>query len=190
MEHFASGWDAIKDNLVGWVLFCVVFMVLISVTLGLGIFLLPNSMRCVRDAIDSGGAPDIGGLFNFDQIAEDVVGMIISLGANLIGSLFAGVGAIITGVLFFWIPPLLADGRVSGAESWKASLAHSKGHFADILIFVLVASAINFIGAMFCGLGLLITVPVTKAATWLFYAEQRDQILELARRDGVGLLPG
>ena len=78
----------------------------------------------------------------------------------------------------------------TSAESWKASLAHSKGHFVDILIFTLVASAINFVGAMFCGLGLLISVPVTLAATWLFYAEQRDQILELARRDGVGLLPG
>ncbi len=190
MEHFSSGWDAIRDQLLGWILFSVVFTVVISVTFGLGIFLVPNAMRCVRDAIDSGGAPDIGGLFSFDQIAEDLVGMLISLGANLLGSTLAGVGAIITGVLFFWIPPLLADGRVSGAESWKASLAHSKEHFVDILVFTLVASAINFVGAMLCGLGLLITVPVTLAASWLFYAEQRDQILELAQRDGVGLLPG
>lgn len=190
MEHFSSGWNVVKENLVGWVIFSVVFMLVVSFTFGLGVVLVPNAMRCVRDAIDSSSAPEIGGLFNFDNITDDAIGMIISMVANMVGSMLAGIGAIITGVLFFWIAPLLADKRVAGAESWKASLAHTKGNFVDILIFTLVASVVNMVGSLACGLGLLVTIPVTLAATWLFYADQRDQILQLAQQDGVNLLQG
>jgi uncharacterized membrane protein len=185
MEHFSAGWNIVKENLVGWIIFSLVWG--ITASFGVGILLLPNVYRAVRDAINSNSAPEIGALFNFDNITEDAIGMIIFAVAQFVGSIALGIGALVAGVLFFWIPPLLAENRVAGAESWKASLAHSKGNFVDILVFGLVAGVVNFAGALLCGLGTIVTLPVTLAASWLFYSQNRDEIAQLSAQEGLQL---
>jgi len=187
MDHFGAAWNIVKENLVGWIIFTLVLGILGS--FGVGLLLVPNAMRAARDAIDSNSGPEIGALFNFDNITDDAIGMIIYFAAIFVGS-FVVIGGLIASVLFAWVPMLLAENRVAGAESWKASLAHTKGNFVDILVFGVIATVINIAGGLACGLGTFITAPVTLVAGWLFYTSQRDQILQLAQQDGVSLLNG
>ncbi len=187
MEHYSAAWNEVKENLGGWAIFSVVFIVLCS--FAIGVLLVPNALRATRDALANNTAPEIGALFNFDNIAEDAIGMVIFLIAMVVGSLVV-VGGMIASVLLIWVAPLLAEKRVAGAESWKASLAHAKGNFVEILIFGLIGGALTFVGLITCGLGLLVTVPVIMVATWKYYESNRAQILQSAQADGVALLQG
>lgn len=186
MEHFSAAWEDIKDNLVGWILYVLVFGVVNSFTGGLAaLVLLPNVLRGTRDALHGGVAPDIGGMFNFDKVGDDVVAMLIQGVGIAIGSLACGIGALVAAVLFIWIPFIAAEGKFAPADSWKVSLAHAKGSAVDIIVFLLIAGVVNMVGSLLCGVGLLVTIPVTLAAQWKFFEANRDQIYALASQEGV-----
>ena len=67
----------------------------------------------------------------------------------------------------------------------KASLAHAKANFGEILIFLLIAMVLNFVGLLLCCIGIFITVPVTLVATVHYYEANRDEILAAADAAGV-----
>ena len=185
MEHFTNGWETVKQDLVPWLILYVVFSVVISATGGLGLILLPNVFRATRKSLAEGGAPEIGDLFNFDNLTDDLVGMLLKSVADMIGSMLCGIGAIATGVLFFWVPLLATENRYDGPGLMKASFAHAKGNFGEIFVFVLIAMVVNFIGLLLCCIGLFVTAPVTLVATALFYETNRDAILAAAEEAGV-----
>ena len=56
----------------------------------MGAILGINFIRGAKNAIDEGTAPEIGGLFNFDNIVQDLITMLIVGVANSIGSALAG----------------------------------------------------------------------------------------------------
>lgn len=131
-EHFKSGWEVVKPGLIGWIIFCIVLMVLMS--FGIGIFFMPNAYRAIRNAARSHSAPEIGALFNSDHIVDDAVAMIVYTVAIWIGSLLCGVGAIAAAILLFWMPMLAADGRFAAIDAAKASLAHAKANIGAIVV--------------------------------------------------------
>jgi uncharacterized membrane protein len=186
-DHFKSGWQVVKNGLVGWIIFGIVLMVLMS--FGVGIFFMPNAYRAIRNAAQAQSAPEIGALFNFDHIVEDAVAMIVYTVAIWIGSLLCGVGAIAAMLLLFWLPMLAAEGRYAAIDAAKASLAHAKANIGAIVVFLLIAWLINMGGAMVCYVGVLVTFPVTMAAQWLFYSQHRDAILAAANAAGVPTKP-
>jgi len=185
MEHFSSGWATVKEDIVPWLTLYVVFTVLLLFTGGLGIILLPNMFRAARKALAEGTAPEIGDLFNFDNLTDDLVGMMLKGIADFCGSLACGVGAIFTSVLFFWVPLLATENRYDGVGLLKASLAHSKGNFGEILVFLIVAIIVNFVGFLMCCVGIFLTAPVTFVAMVHFYEANRDAILAAADEAGV-----
>jgi len=114
MDHFSSGWATVKQDIVPWLILYVVFSVVMSFTGGLAIILLPNVFRASRKALATGASPEIGDLFNFDYLTDDLVGMLLKGIADMIGSMLCGIGAIATGVLFFWVPLLATENRYDG----------------------------------------------------------------------------
>lgn len=185
MEHYTEAWETVKQDLVPWIILYVVFSVVLSFTGGLGILLMPNLFRTVRKALAQGTAPEVGDLFNFDYLTDDLVGMLLKSIADFIGSLACGVGAIVTGVLFFWVPLIATENRYDGMGLMKASLAHAKGEFGAILVFLIIAMVVNFIGVMLCCIGIFVTAPVTFVAMVKFYEAHRDNILAAADAAGV-----
>ncbi len=185
MEHFSNGWATVRQDIVPWLILYVVFSVVMSFTGGLGIILLPNMFRATRKALAGGTAPEVGDVFNFDNLTDDLVGMLLKGIADCAGSLACGVGAIATSVLFFWVPLLATENRYDGMGLMKASFAHAKGNFGEILIFLLVAMVVNFLGVLACCIGIFITAPVTLVAMAHFYEANREAILAAA--DGAGV---
>ena len=185
MEHFKNAWETVKQDLVPWIILYVVFSVVMSATGGLGLILLPNVFRVTRKSLAGGVAPEIGDLFNFDFLTDDLVGMLLKSIADMIGAMFCGIGAIATGVLFFWVPLLATENRYDGPGLMKASMAHAKGSFGDIFVFMLIAMVVNCLGLLVCCIGIFVTVPVTLVATVLFYEANRDAILAAADAAGV-----
>jgi hypothetical protein len=79
------------------------------------------------------------------------------------GVLLCGVGALVTSFLFLFAPLCVAEGA-----DWKQALARSKelmlANVNDAIVFYLVLVAVNVAGALACGVGLLVTMPVTALA--------------------------
>ena len=183
MDHFKTAWPVVKENLVGWVILGAVFSVLAS--FGVGIFLLPNLFRASAKAIEQNTAPDMADLFNFDNIGDDIVAMLLYGAAQFVGSLLCGVGAIVTGVLFIWVPMLAARGHFAPVEAMKASLAHAKGNFAPIIIFLIISSVINSVAVFLCVIPVFVTLPVTIVAMWQFFGAEESNIHQAAAAESI-----
>ena len=174
MQYFSDAWNVIKDDLVAWVLFGFVWSLTLGV--GIGLFLMPNALRTIRRAVNEGTKPDINGLFNFDDIAPDAIVMATQLVLGIVGMLCCCVGYWVVSVLFFWLPHLAADGHTDPATVLKTSMAHTKSNIGSVVVFMLVAAAINFVGAMCCYFGSLLTTPLTLVAFHLFYEAEKEAI--------------
>ncbi len=186
MDHFSSAWNIVKENLGPWIILGLVYMVLNSVTGGLAALLItPNLFRAIGKAVDQNIAPEVGDLFNFDNIGEDVVAMLLYGVAAAIGSIICGVGVIIPMVLFFWVPVLASEGRYAAVESMKASLAHAKENLGPVVIFIVLAAAINTVASILCLLPLLLTMPITFVAMWLYFRQEQANIHQAAATAGV-----
>jgi len=83
-----------------------------------------------------------------------VVGLVISLG--VIG---CGVGYLVTQTLFSFAMFLVLSG-VGFQDALSQSFEATKGRFSDVLLLILVLFVINVAGALLCGIGLLVSVPV------------------------------
>ncbi len=181
MEHLTYGWSVVvvKENLVGWIIFGLVFGVVNS--FGIGFLLLPNAFRASKRAMQSGEAPEIGDLFNFDNIANDAVAMCIAAAVNFVGALLCGIGILVTAPLTFWVAHLAAEGRYAPMDAVKASVAHAKGNIASILIFMIILSLSMSLGTMLtCGLGAFVLPPIALVAMCHFYEQERDAIAAAA----------
>ncbi len=99
MEHYSSGWATVKEDIVPWLTLYIVFSVVMSFTGGLGFILLPNLFRACRKALAEGTSPEIGDMFNFDHLTDDLVGMLLKSVADFVGTLACGIGAIATSLV-------------------------------------------------------------------------------------------
>ena len=133
MEHLKYAWQIVSENLVGWVIFGLVFSLVTSFTGGLGLFLMPNAIRGTRKAIAGNAAPEVGDLFQFDTIADDAVAMLGQSVANFAGSLLCGIGALATAPMFLFAPFVVTEGTYDGVGSLKVTLEHGKQHPGNLI---------------------------------------------------------
>lgn len=185
MDHYKESWELIKGDLVPWIVLLFVFSMVNSFTGGLGMFLLPNLFRAVRNALAEQRSPEIGELFEFDAITDDVVTVILQNIANMIGMMVCCVGIFATMVLFFFAPMMAADGDLAPMDIMKGSMAFAKANFGEIFTFILVGALVNFAGALLCGIGTFVTIPVTFVASWRFYEMHKEAILAAADAEGL-----
>lgn len=185
MDHLQRGWEIVRADILAWVLLFAVFSAAVTLTGGLGMLLLPNLMRVVRDAIDQGRTPDPGGLLKFDDVSDEIVVMLLKLVADGVGSLLCGVGALVTQVLFFWAPLIAVERRYGAVEAMKASLAHASGAIGSIVWFSLLLFGFNVLGLLTCCVGLYLTAPISMVATWLYWIDHREAVYAAADAKGV-----
>jgi len=188
VDNLKYGWEVVSQNLVGWVIFGLVFGCVVSFTGGLGMVLTPNALRAVRKAAGSDAAPEIGELFQFDNIKEDAIVMIASMVVHGIGSMLCGIGAIATMGLFFFAQYLESDGSCDASGAMRVSVEYSKKevlvHIWDIMLMAIV---ISIFGAVTMGLGYLVGTPVLLVAFEKYYQDHRGQIYATAKTAGLSM---
>ena len=188
MDHLKYGWEIVSQNLVGWIIFSLVFGCVVSFTFGLGMVLTPNALRATRKAMAAGAAPEIGELFQFDNIADDAIVIILTMVANSIGSLLCGLGIFVTLPLFFFAQFLVSDGSFDAMSSMKASMEHGKANLVGHLIQLLIMSiVISLLGSLTMGFGYLIGAPVLLVAFEKYYQDSRGAILNSANNVQISL---
>ena len=105
--------------------------------------------------------------------------------ATMVGILACGVGAWAVALLTFFALPLAADGKYVSMSALKASFAHAKTCWVEILVFALIGGLVIFVGELACLVGVFVAIPIFYVAWWLFYVEHRDAILAAAAEAGV-----
>ncbi|QSH39233.1 DUF975 family protein [Candidatus Kaiserbacteria bacterium] len=74
------------------------------------------------------------------------------------------VPGIVAGVALLFASYLIIDRDLGPVEAMKESLRITNGHRWNIVLFLLLALGLNILGALFFGVGLLVTIPVSALA--------------------------
>ena len=188
MDNLKYGWEVVSQNLVGWIIFSLVFGCVVSFTFGLGMVLTPNALRATRKAVVADSAPEIGELFNFDNLKEDAIVMVLSMVAHSIGSMVCGIGVLVTLPLFFFAQYLESDGSCSATDAMRVSLEHGKDNLLPHLWELLLMSiVVSLLGSLTMGFGYLIGAPVLLVAFEKYYQDSRGAILNSANNVQISL---
>lgn len=105
----------------------------------------------------AGQEPELGDVFkSFEKFVDYLlVGIVMMLGL-----LACFVGVFVTSTLFIFAPVIIAE---TGAD-WKTALTQSKqlvmANLGDVIMLILAGVGINILGALLCGIGMLITMPL------------------------------
>jgi len=97
------------------------------------------------------GEPNPGALFGF-------------FGFLMIFWLVVVILLILLSVIFTFAYPLIVDRRLSGLNAVKLSIRAAMGNFWRLLGMLLLTGLLNFVGVLFCYVGVLFVMPITFAA--------------------------
>jgi hypothetical protein len=141
-----------------------------------GFFLSLGLIRAALTVAD-GEKPNVGELFQGEGVAQYAIASIV-LGLafallNLVGLvtiILLPATFLVTLVLSFFVQFFgysILDDKVSAFEGIGRSFDVVKKNFGELLLLWLAALAINIAGALLCGVGLLVSLPVT-AIAWAY----------------------
>lgn len=179
-EIFSEAWVKTKKNY--WFLFClfVVSTIIIGLTqhteLLAFIVSIPIGIATLTIAIliANGHIPKYSDLFKSFDNYKITLNYILASTLFMIIVLLGLLALIIPGIylairLQFYKFLVIENENMRPIETLKESMRMTKGHFWDLLGFVIVILVMNLIGAIPFGLGLIITVPLTIVASALLY---------------------
>jgi uncharacterized membrane protein len=120
--------------------------------------------------IANGQPVAIGSFFKPRMVGSVILATLIIGIATAIGSLCFILGIVI-GIFTLFTTVAIVDRSLSPIDGIKASVDITKANFVPVLLTWLVAGAIAVVGALLCGIGLIVALPV--AALLTVYAYRR-----------------
>jgi hypothetical protein len=171
-ECLEYGWNTFKQSAGAYALVSFVLLLAYLVAqlvasrlrgagVAIGLLLAPIYWICTMSAARAGargGAPTLNDAFRpFTERQGDYLMVALALTAGVI---LCGIGIFVSWFLFFFAPLLALDGR-----DFKRAVLESKDlvlkYPGDVAMLMIVSAAINFAGSLACGLGLIVSAPVT-----------------------------
>lgn len=143
---------------IGYLLLLVVVAAIQSAYLG-----------AVLDIAD-GQQVTIGSFFKPRNVTNLVISTVIIGVLSFIGS-FCFIGSFIVGIFMVFASVIVIDRRASAIDAIKGSFEMAKNNFVNALLTYLILLVMIFVGALLCGVGLLVAVPV--AALFLAYTYRK-----------------
>ncbi|QLQ09365.1 MAG: hypothetical protein HZY75_01940 [Nocardioidaceae bacterium] len=138
------------------------------------------SAGIVKGALDivNGRRLDIGTMFKgFDMVQVIIAALLVSI-VTTIGFFLCILPGLIAAFLLSFTTYFLIDQKLPAVDAMKASFNFVKDNVGQVLVFLIAMVALNIIGACACGVGLLITIPVSIIAQ--AYAFRKLQGQEVA----------
>lgn len=135
------------------------------------------SAGLIKLAIDSvDGKPVVLGemMQGWDRGQVLIAAVLIAAG-TFVGTFLCYVGAIVFGFLAQYTMYFVIDRKMSGIDALKASISFTTSHLGDTVVFYLLAIVVAFVGAILCGVGLLVAIPVVLVGQAYTYRRLHDQ---------------
>lgn len=130
----------------------------------------------VRGALDevNGRKPSFGAFFNLPNIAQILLaGLIVSV-LTIVGFILLFIPGVIVFFLSYFAIHFVVDRRVPAIDGIRLSWSIIAKNAGPLLLLALVVFSLNLIGALLCGLGTLVTTPVTGIAVAYAYRTLTD----------------
>jgi uncharacterized membrane protein len=131
----------------------------------------------VRGALQiANGQPlELQTMFKFDNIANVLLGGIIVGIASFIGILLCGVGYLVVAVFTpFWIFFVL-DKNMSAWDAVMASVRLVNSNLGSVIVLIIGVIIAYVIGALLCGIGLIVAAPVALLALTYGYRKLQNE---------------
>ena len=116
-----------------------------------------------------GGRPSFASLFQPANLGMIVVAALLLLAAQFVGALLCGVGLIVVAIFAVFTFQGVADHGVNAWQAFTGSFRLVGRNFGQVFLLELALLGINILGAIPCGLGLLITIPLSLIALSFAY---------------------
>jgi uncharacterized membrane protein len=128
-------------------------------------------MMFIRAAllITYGEKLEVRKMFSTDGIGPYIVASIIVAIGVLIGSWLCVIPGLIIWFFTFFYGFFILDKKMGALDSIKSSFQLVNKNLGSLIGFVIAAWIANFIGALLCGIGLIVSIPVVVIATGFMY---------------------
>lgn len=184
MDHLSPAWSRVSDHLVPWIVFTLVFVVVSTITCGLGLVFAPNVYVAAKKSVEDGQPPAIGDLFAMDHIVDYLILVLVGLVASLVAAMIPVIGSFLVAMFLFWAPMLIVDGKHSAMQAIQVSARAVAKDPVGVLLFLLVQVVGSVVSGFLCGLPLLIVLPWLVVAGWMFYRASEDVLTAAAQEAG------
>jgi uncharacterized membrane protein len=173
-DYIKGGVEIFKANLVPSLVATLCMCIPI-----VGVQVQINFLKAVKENKANGKPIDIGGLFDFTNVVNNIIAVIIWA--------ISGYCCLVPMLVLGMVTPILADHPGIGfMDAIKASLAFGKQNLVPMIILMLVIGIFVSIGS-FCFVGIFATLPIGLAAHWLAYEEHKATIHAAAAEAGITL---
>lgn len=125
----------------------------------------------VRAALDitDGKTLDVAAIFRFDKVVPVLIASLIIGAATFVGTLLCYLPGLVVGFLTQYTLFFLLDKDLPPMEAIKASFEFVKANFANVLVWYVIAALVGGAGAIVCGIGLVVTIPIVIIGTAYTY---------------------
>ena len=185
-EMIGRSWDIFKDNvgplLGATLIFCVVCIGASAIPF-VGVFvylavlgpLTLGYYKIVRSTIRGEGG-EIGELFfGFkDFLPPFLAGLLIALFCS-VGTLLCVIPGILAGIIYSLTYLVMLDGEKDFWQAMETSRKLVMANFGQWIILMLALIALNLVGALVCGVGMLVTGPMAAIVVVLAYDMERPE---------------
>lgn len=154
-SYAATGFAGILVSIVGWFLSLLVTAAIQSAFLG-GIFDIANGQEVT-----------VGSFFRPRNIGNVIIAGLIVGVITTIGIFLCIVPGVIASVMLMFTTIAVLDRNLSPIDGIKSSFETSKNNIGPVVLTWLLCVAVVFVGAILCGVGLLVAIPL--AALILVY---------------------
>jgi uncharacterized membrane protein len=163
---FSYSWSTTSMGLGGILISIVGWFVLLIV----GAAIQSGYISGVLD-IANGQEVSVGSFFRPRNIGQVIIAGLIVGVITTIGFFLCIIPGVIASIMLVFTIVALLDRNLSPVDAVKTSFDLSKANFGNVFVTWLAMVATAFVGALLCGIGLLVAVPV--AALILVYAWRR-----------------
>ncbi len=188
-EWLSEGWELFKQD---WLMHVVVMLIL-SAASGVSGGILYGPLLCGYYYMIFKKLQDPTGSIELGDIGKGFEVFVHALVAWLLVGVFTGVGAIaclvgsiVVSALLVFVYPLIMDRRMDFWPAFEASFEKTKDDWLGWSVFMLLIGLVNLAGVIVCGVGILVTGPVTFIAMALAYRDNFGFAGEQALDVGTG----
>ncbi|MFJ2668693.1 hypothetical protein ACIO14_30540 [Nocardia fluminea] len=116
-----------------------------------------------------GNKPGFGSFFQFTNVGAVIIaGLLVGL-ATGIGLLLCVLPGLVVAFFTWWTMQFVIDRDQDGVTAIKSSFSAISSNAGPLLLLALALFGINIVGALLCGIGLLVTIPLTIIASTYAY---------------------
>ena len=193
-DAISFGWNKFKDNAgvwIGIILIAAVIQIVLSfifrsnstdfsalysiwsiigtiVSAVVGYLINAALIRGALHEVDD-NKPAFGSFFQFANVAAVIIASVLVGIATAVGLILLVIPGLVVVFLTWWTLQFVVDRNEDAITAIKSSFRAISSNAGQLFVLALALVGINIVGAILCGLGLLVSIPVTVIASTYAY---------------------